>query len=763
MRNKTGIIGAAILAATFAGVSAQAATYNWDGGGLDGIWTNALNWDLDITPTSADRAYIDNGDTVTYQDGFTNVVNRQLIRGGSTLNVTGGDFNASASSSSAYDLVGGTSGHSYLNVSDGSYSVGHGMRIGAGATGTVNLSGGLLNIYRNSNSIDGSNPRTSVQLNSLGTLNITNGTLNTRGGVEVAGGGVFHVYGGYSPEIALGGSSDHVSDGDWFQASNGVLKVGISTNGLTPIVLENNTEDGEPIVNIAFGAILDVSFVDGAMETNSWPVIDASSGIAFNNLGLVFADGVDTNDWGYITSNNVLYVGYGLGWPVGGDVVGPPAAGRTLYWTGAGGDSDSSNPTNWVLDTAATVPATWGPYDMDLWRIAHSDVTGIEQGTNYVVDYDATAADNNQADIDVGDGSQGTFNYNSGNLSFGVSGSRQEFGVNANGDGTLNMNGGDLNLNTARFGVNGGTGTLNLNAGTLNIGRGYNDASIWVGGTSGSDGTVSVTGGRVFTRTAVIVGGNGSVGTFSVEGSEASLINIGGNSDLDGAWYQYEGGTLKSRIDEGGITTISLLNKDAATGGQDGNAYFYAGSQLDLGWMPGVTNFGTFDIMTWDGELMTNGLVLADSVDTNVWSFAIVDANSDGTNDTLRATAGGNTANGTPYSWLIGYGLTGADDDVDNDGDGLLTWQEYVAGTVPTNSASVLKVTGAEGIVGGDFVITWQSVEDRSYSIITNLDLIYGVEGTAVSGISGQPVETSYTSSVPAASAMFYQIGVTNN
>ena len=37
------------------------------------------------------------------------------------------------------------------------------------------------------------------------------------------------------------------------------------------------------------------------------------------------------------------------------------------------------------------------------------------------------------------------------------------------------------------------------------------------------------------------------------------------------------------------------------------------------------------------------------------------------------------TTNGTPYTWLNQYGLTNyvADDVLDQDGDGLKTWQEY--------------------------------------------------------------------------------------
>jgi uncharacterized repeat protein (TIGR02543 family) len=68
------------------------------------------------------------------------------------------------------------------------------------------------------------------------------------------------------------------------------------------------------------------------------------------------------------------------------------------------------------------------------------------------------------------------------------------------------------------------------------------------------------------------------------------------------------------------------------------------------------------------------------------------------------------TTHGTPYLWLDQYGLvTGgnyeAADVSDTDGDGQTAWQEYVAGTVPTNRASVFKsiATRSNGVVR----VTW--------------------------------------------------------
>ncbi|MDF7823620.1 carbohydrate-binding protein [Pontiellaceae bacterium B12227] len=125
----------------------------------------------------------------------------------------------------------------------------------------------------------------------------------------------------------------------------------------------------------------------------------------------------------------------------------------------------------------------------------------------------------------------------------------------------------------------------------------------------------------------------------------------------------------------------------------------------------------------------------------------------------LEITTAAVTANGTPIAWLEGYDLTSADDALDSDGDGLLNWEEYLAGTVPTNSGSVLEVNSVRDSASG-MVVTWKSVEGISYSIITNGSLVAPNKGTAAFGIIGVDGETSHTTTVNNASSLFYEVGV---
>lgn len=755
------------LALLFAVGGTAQAQNTWTGASSDS-YNDAGNWSKGTVPdtdSTINPSVLVNDPSITavinYTAAESNTVRSTVWSGGMTFNQTGGWYNSTLAGNTIRDWVGNSSMPlTTLNIYGGLYQSSHQLNIGIGGDGLVNLAGGELLASRGGNGYFGNGNGMSLSIGSAnGTLIVSNSILRTRGPVELGTFGTVSIQGAGST-ISIG-TNGGTGTGSWYQNSNSVLRIGIGAAGVSPIHIANDNTNNMPVVMFKSGAQLDIGFIDGySPASGSWPVIIATNA-TWSNLGMVPAAGVDTNDWGFSISGDVMYIGYKLGWPFGASVAPPPASQRTLYWTGAGGDTDSNNSTNWVTDTTGTT-TDWGPYNDDLWRIADISVSQVVLGTDYVVDYNGTAPYIGQRDLEIGIGAQGTLNYNSGDLTFtSYTSSRQEIGLNANGNGTLNMNNGSLTLNAARFGGDSGKGTLNLNGGTFTVSRAYGDYCLWLGWNSGT-GSVNVVGGRMFTRGAVQLGqAGGAIGNFYVEGSAATDIGIGSSgSSIDGAWFQNSGSTLKARIDAGGITPIRIIDKGDTNSVYNGDVYFKPGSILDIGWMPGVTNYNTFDIMTWQGNLVEGNLALAASVNTNVWSFEYVDTNSDGTNDTLRATAYGETANGTPYGWLLGYGLDAADDGVDVDGDGLLTWQEYVAGTNPTNSASVLAITSGESIGGSNFVVTWQSVAGKSYNVMTNLDLVFGTPGVAASGIVGQPVETSYTSSVPAASSAFFKIGV---
>ncbi len=76
----------------------------------------------------------------------------------------------------------------------------------------------------------------------------------------------------------------------------------------------------------------------------------------------------------------------------------------------------------------------------------------------------------------------------------------------------------------------------------------------------------------------------------------------------------------------------------------------------------------------------------------------------------------------TPF-WLSHYGLTTADWDLDLDGDGQTTRQEYAAGTDPTDGASFLDF-GAESTPDRAAFFEWQSRAGAAYQFEWSMDLV---------------------------------------
>jgi PKD repeat protein len=122
-----------------------------------------------------------------------------------------------------------------------------------------------------------------------------------------------------------------------------------------------------------------------------------------------------------------------------------------------------------------------------------------------------------------------------------------------------------------------------------------------------------------------------------------------------------------------------------------------------------------------------------------------------------------NPASVISYAWLQQYGLPidGTADTVDSDHDGMNNWQEWRAGTDPTNALSLLQVLAPTNAVSG-ITVTWQSVTNRSYYLQRSLDLsAHPLFVDMQSNIVGQAGTTTYTdTNVAGAGPFFYRVGV---
>jgi len=104
--------------------------------------------------------------------------------------------------------------------------------------------------------------------------------------------------------------------------------------------------------------------------------------------------------------------------------------------------------------------------------------------------------------------------------------------------------------------------------------------------------------------------------------------------------------------------------------------------------------------------------------------------------------------NSVPQWWLASFGLTTPTWDAaalaDQDGDGMAAWQEYRAGTDPTNSMSILRITSGAA-TGANFVVRFPTVAGKSYDVLWINALSGGSWSNLVTGIPGTGGTVSVT------------------
>jgi hypothetical protein len=116
-----------------------------------------------------------------------------------------------------------------------------------------------------------------------------------------------------------------------------------------------------------------------------------------------------------------------------------------------------------------------------------------------------------------------------------------------------------------------------------------------------------------------------------------------------------------------------------------------------------------------------------------------------------------------PYSWLRMQGITNNQEAavaLDQDGDGVKTWAEWIAGTVPTNSLSLLKATQTAARSNLN-VITWSSVTGRLYQVYWSTNLVKGfaLKQDNITYLTNNAT-ASYTNATPDSRLNHYQVRV---
>ena len=232
-------------------------------------------------------------------------------------------------------------------------------------------------------------------------------------------------------------------------------------------------------------------------------------------------------------------------------------------------------------------------------------------------------------------------------------------------------------------------------------------------------GVNTYTGGTIVSNGALVASSDGALGTGHVTVANGATLLLQTNAAINDQAVLVAGTNSTLTLDCAGPETVGALSLNGGT--------------------------------TW----LTNGTYDAAALD------ALGTGTYGGSGSLSVAGVASDPAN-TPYGWLAQYGLTNfnADAMADADHDGLLTWQEYIAGTNPTNAASNLRITGGSATSQGT-VVRWASASNKLYNLSRTTNLLQSFAAVAgATNLPATPPENVFTNSQNDGAAAFYRIGV---
>jgi predicted acyl esterase len=114
---------------------------------------------------------------------------------------------------------------------------------------------------------------------------------------------------------------------------------------------------------------------------------------------------------------------------------------------------------------------------------------------------------------------------------------------------------------------------------------------------------------------------------------------------------------------------------------------------------------------------------------------------------------------GVPGAWLAGHGLDPSQSNAlaDLDEDRMAAWEEFIAGTQPTNRDSVLRVSGLRFDPDvGQLALAWWAATDRLCAVVWSSNLLDGFTSLVADGLTAG----GHTSAPPPGADGFYRVQV---
>jgi hypothetical protein len=233
--------------------------------------------------------------------------------------------------------------------------------------------------------------------------------------------------------------------------------------------------------------------------------------------------------------------------------------------------------------------------------------------------------------------------------------------------------------------------------------------------------------------------GNMAIGNGGAAGAYASILN---NSII----YYNQAATTSANISGCVLTnccTPSLAYPNIANSFTNAPSLVDPNGDFHLQSDSPCINAGNNSFATLTNDFDGNPRIVGDTVDVGAYEYQY-------------------PSSVLSYAWLQQYNLPtdGSVDFTDDDGDGMTTWQEWMAGTDPTDPASLLQMISATPTNNNSRVlVNWQSVGGKLYQLQRSTNLTSF--STIQSNLLGQSGATSYTdASVTNSKSYFYRVGL---
>jgi len=297
------------------------------------------------------------------------------------------------------------------------------------------------------------------------------------------------------------------------------------------------------------------------------------------------------------------------------------------------------------------------------------------------------------------------------------------------GPGQWILTNGSVTVGSLYQGIVQGSGTLTIAGGSFSV------VSNSIVGYFGGTGSVWVTGGQFLAPNAPFAIGGYSLGSVSVSGGTAVIRSmiISSNNYANGSALTVAGGQ---------VTVFDSL----VVGNCASNAIGQIAVSGGTLYVTNATHTGYLDLR--DGTLTVSaggGLVADVLVMTNTCGLFVHNGGTVSIGSTVIATNLSTVGDGIPDAWRAEY-FPGVDPTgrttnnvscatCDPDGDGMNNLQEYLAGTVPTDASSALRIT-AIAPVGADMWVWFASVGGKYYSL-ERCDFVGGAWTDLVTNVPG--------------------------